>query len=75
MPPRTLHALSLQVLATTTRAVLVTEGLKDKDGKQINHWLPLSQIQEDESDPIEEGKVCIITIPEWLITERGLTID
>lgn len=75
MPRRSLHELSLQVLATTPYAVLVTEGLTDAQGAQINHWLPLSQIQIEESDPIEEGKVCKITIPQWLVEARGLTID
>lgn len=75
MGRKTLHQLSLQVLHLTEKAVLVTEGLTKPDGTQINHWLPLSQLSLEESDPLEEGKTCTITLPEWLINERGLTID
>jgi hypothetical protein len=50
---------------------LVTEGLQTPEGRQINHWLPLSQVEGE----LEEGKVCTIILPEWLIEERGLTLD
>jgi hypothetical protein len=71
---RELFDISLKVLQKTEKAVLVTEGLLDKDGKQINHWLPFSQIEPDKED-LETGKVCVITIPQWLIEEKGLTVD
>lgn len=71
MARKTLHELSLQVLVVKEKAVLVTEGLTTTDGKQINHWLPLSQIEGN----LEEGKVCEITIPEWLVIEKGLTVE
>ena len=64
------HDLSLQVIVLTEKAVLVTEGLVDKDGEEIKVWLPLSQIEGD----LEVGKVCEITIPEWLVIEKGLTV-
>lgn len=68
-----LHDLSLQVIVVREKALLVTEGLLDKHGRQINHWLPRSQIQTD-GEP-EEGKICTITVPQWLVEERGLTVD
>lgn len=71
MGRKTLHDLSLQVLARSEKAVMVTEGLTTKDGELIKVWLPLSQIEGD----LEEGKVCVITIPEWLVIEKGLTVE
>lgn len=71
MSKKTIHEISLQVLTMTEKAALVTEGLLDPNGAQINHWLPLSQIDGD----LEEGKVCVILVPEWLAREKGLTID
>ena len=71
MGRKTLHDLSLEVLTKTEKAVMVTEGLTDPNGRQITHWLPLSQIEGD----IEEGKICTLTLPEWLINEKGLTIE
>lgn len=72
-PPKVLHDLTLRVLVIREKAILVTEGLTDEHGRQINHWLPLSQV-EAEGD-LEEGKVATITIPDWLVREKGLTID
>lgn len=74
MPKKELFDVSLKVIQKTAKAVLVTEGLLDDKGKQINHWLPFSQI-EPEPEAIEIGKVCEFTIPQWLIEEKGLTVD
>lgn len=44
----------------TERAILVSD-----DGDKANAvWLPLSQIEWDEADGI-------VTMPEWLATEKG----
>ena len=66
-----LYELSLKVLVERPLAIMVTEGLTDGDGKQINHWLPKSQIQGD----WEVGKVCTLTVPAWLVEEKGLTVE
>lgn len=67
----TMYELSLMVLKLTEKGCLVTEGLTEPDtGKPINHWLPRSQIKGD----LEEGKMCELQVPEWLVNEKGLTV-
>lgn len=67
-----IYDLSLQVLKLTEKGVLVTEGLTDPEtGRQINHWLPRSQIEGD----LEEGKVCELQIPRWLVEEKGFVVS
>jgi hypothetical protein len=56
--------LPMQLHAETPKAVLVSDD-GDKD-KAI--WLPLSQIEIERK---RDGMV-IVTLPEWLATERGL---
>ena len=67
-----LMAVSLRVLIDREKALLCTEGLKDEEGKQIEFWLPKSQIVYDE-DSLEIGKVLDIEVPRWLIEEKGVT--
>lgn len=69
--PKEIFDVSLQVLKLTEKGVLVTEGITDPSGKQINHWLPRSQIEGD----LEEGKVCELQVPRWLVEEKGLTVS
>lgn len=64
-------AVSLIVLNETEKALLVTEGLEDDEGRKIKHWLPKSQIEFDAS--VELNVVQDILVPRWLIEEKGLT--
>ena len=66
---------SLRYVGTTNSglALIVTEGVKDSEGKDIVHFLPISQIEYDE-DELEEGKVIEIAIPRWLIKKQGLSV-
>lgn len=53
-----------QIHARTDRAILFSD-----DGDQDNAvWLPLSQV---EVGTARHG-VCVVTMPEWLATEKGL---
>lgn len=67
--------LNLKYIKTSEsgKAILVTEGLRDSEGKEINHWLPVSQVDFDE-DELEPGKTFDIEVPRWLIEEKELTI-
>jgi hypothetical protein len=56
--------LTLQLHAGTPKAVLVS-GDGDK-AKAI--WLPLSQVEIER----KSAGVVIVTLPEWLATQRGL---
>lgn len=58
--------LDVQIHASTEKAILVST-----DGERANAvWLPLSQIEVER----KRGKVslAVVTVPEWLATEKGL---
>ena len=55
--------VTVTLLNETDRAILVTD-----DGKS-KIWLPKSQI---DSHDWERGKVYTITMPMWLVKEKGL---
>lgn len=65
-----LHDFELYRYAETTNAILVSDGIKDAEGKLRKFWLPKSQIEVEEN-PKEMNGV-IITMPEWLATEKEL---
>jgi len=67
--------VSLIILHETEKAYQVTEGLTDKEGKEIKHWLPKSQCQVDEGTETSTTKAVIFTIPRWLVEEKGFTSD
>lgn len=67
--------ISLIVLTETIKAWKVTEGLTDKDGKQIEHWLPKSQVEPEEEIILPRSKPVVIAVPRWLVEEKGLTCD
>ena len=56
--------VTVQVLARTARAVLVTDGTPDEAV-----WVPLSQI---EIEPSSRAGYHIVTLPAWLAMEKGL---
>jgi hypothetical protein len=62
--------VTAKVLQETDKALLVTEEVKDEKGRQVNHWLPKSQI---DSQDWEIGKVHTITMPRWLFESKGFT--
>ena len=64
--------VSVLLLVEKEKAILVTEELKDKNGKQINHWLPVSQIEWSKLH--DRGVICV-TMPRWLFEEKGFTPD
>lgn len=72
MSKKELFDCSLKLLHETEKAYLVTEGLLDANEKLKTFWLPKSQV---EVDAPEQGKVCVFTVPQWLIEEKGITID
>jgi hypothetical protein len=52
----------------TAAAVLVSDTGEQKDAV----WLPLSQIEIKPAPSHSGGSEVIVTVPEWLATERGL---
>lgn len=54
--------LTVELRRETEKAVLVTDG-----GDAV--WLPRSQIEIDLTD---DGKAHVVTLPEWLASEKGL---
>ena len=76
MPKQTeLVDISLLILHESDKAYLVSEGLTDKEGKQIKHWLPKSQCQVDEGLETDSSKPVTVTMPRWLFEEKGFTSD
>ena len=57
--------------APSGKAILVTQGLKDSEGEEITHWLPISQIDYDE-DEVEVGRVFDCEVPDWLLRKTGI---
>jgi hypothetical protein len=37
-----------------------------------DHWIPRSQINEDESEVSAEGDVGVLSMSEWIAQEKGL---
>lgn len=60
--------VSCIIYTETEKAVQVTEGVVDANGKEIRHWLPKSQI---EIEPNVGDNACTITMPRWLYEEKG----
>lgn len=56
----------LIVVRHTPAAVLLKE---DEDPEAPAIWLPKSQIETEHDDT----GPCVVTIPDWLATEKGLT--
>ena len=76
MGKKELHDISLIFLHETDKALLVTDGLTDADGRQKKFWLPKSQVEtETPIIDMEPGKAYTFTLPTWLVEEKGLTID
>jgi hypothetical protein len=65
-------SLSVQIRRTTEKALLVCDGSKDKEGKDHEVWLPRSQIESE--DELKVGEVADITLPRWLVEEKGFII-
>jgi hypothetical protein len=56
--------LTMQLHAETEKAVLVSD-----DGEEAKAiWLPLSQVEIER----KAKGVVVVTLPEWLATQRGL---
>lgn len=66
--------LSLTYLAHTEKAVLVTEGAEDGEGKVASHWIPFSQCNFADLDEtrLRRGDNINLEVSEWLAKERGL---
>jgi hypothetical protein len=56
--------ITMQLHAETEKAVLVS----DDGDKAKAIWLPLSQVEIERKD----GGIVVVTMPEWLATQRGL---
>lgn len=65
--------LSVKLLQVSEKALLVTEEVKDKEDKLITHWVPRSQIENEEEFDWEIGKVITFSIPRWLFEKKGFT--
>jgi hypothetical protein len=58
--------LDVHVYARTEKAVLVSA-----DGVKENAvWVPLSQIEIEPHESLQ--RIYVMTLPEWLATEKGL---
>jgi hypothetical protein len=60
--PKELHDFLMNIRQETDRAIQV-----EYDGE--TYWLPKSQI---EYNPTPDGKMYEVTIPDWLVEEKGL---
>ncbi|MCP4761047.1 MAG: hypothetical protein GY870_04645 [archaeon] len=56
---------TVEVIASTEKAVLVDNGTED------GVWIPLSQIEVLDGE-IEKGEEIVIEMKEWLAIEKGL---
>lgn len=74
MASKQLTDIELIYLNKTDQAIKVTEGIKDSlTGKQIEYWLPISQIELDKDlDKLARNDLVTVTLPEWLAKEKGL---
>jgi len=59
--------ITVELVHETEKAWLVSQGLKDEDGKQINIWIPKSV---GELEP--EGNLYILTLPVRYAEDKGL---
>lgn len=66
---RELVDLTVFIRHETDNAYLVSEGLKDENGKEIRHWLPKSMTEVQGPHPADDA--IDITIPRWLYEEKG----
>lgn len=70
------HDVSLIYLHDTERAILVTDGTRDSEGRQKKHWLPKSQVStEEDLATMTPGKAYTFSIPLWLLTEKSLDLS
>jgi len=67
---RELTEVVLFIRHETEKAWLVTDGVKDAEGRENKVWLPKSQCQLDE-DPLDSSKPATFSIPVWLAEEKG----
>lgn len=67
---RELTEVTLFIRYETEKAWLVTDGLKDAEGKENKVWLPKSQCQL-EDNLYDSTKPAIFSIPVWLAEEKG----
>ena len=57
--------LDVEILGETNMAICIRD---DEDGGKI--WLPKSQIEIKRN--INDRKMAVVTLPEWLAIEKGL---
>lgn len=62
--------IALFIRHETEKAWLVTDGIKDAEGRENKTWLPKSQCQL-EDDPHDSAKPATFSIPVWLAEEKG----
>lgn len=73
MTKKTIHEISLIFLHETDKAILVTDGIQDDEGKVKKIWLPKSQIDHEvKLADMELNKAYTFLLPEWLVTEKNL---
>lgn len=73
MSKKQLHEVSLIFLYETDKAVQVTDGIEDAEGRTKKVWLPKSQIETEVAIvDMEVKKAYTFTIPEWLVEEKEL---
>lgn len=68
MPRATVSFEGVEVVAVTGKALLVR--IPDADDRE--EWIPLSQIDLDETTVIKQGDVGTITMTEWIAQQKDL---
>ena len=66
-----LEEVSVELVHSTDKAYLVTDGRKGPDGKRIDVWIPKSMC-ELERDLGKGTYTYTLTASEWLLKDRGL---
>ncbi len=68
MPKPSIFEITVELHRSTDKAIQVSE-----DGGATLVWLPKSQIEYEFKHG--HANLVIVTAPEWLIRDKGLTID
>lgn len=60
------HFEDVEIKAVTDKAVLIDFGEEE-------HWVPLSQIADSDSDEYQAGDVADVSITDWFCEKEGLS--
>lgn len=70
------HDVSLMFHFETEKAVSVSNGIRDDEGRYKKLWLPKSQIETEVAiADMEPNKAYTFTVPQWLLEEKGLEYE